>query len=1330
MPSSVSSPDDLSRITDSIVNHSFGARRPRPGLRAAAVLAVVGGVSAGVMGQDFSGSGTADFNDGAEWDGGLPGGFPDFGGGSIDFSGGDADINVVDLVLGVGGMTNSSDGDIVFDGTGSWTFDVGGATVTPGAGSFTFELDVTALGNVTFELADGSVTFNGAFDAQGGTIRSNGGIVDFNGDTTSSDGTVWEADGGGFTWTGAFTGTGNQSFVGISGTVADDVFTFDGEVTFNALDADPNAAATFDQATVSFSSTLIIDPEDPDAPTGSAYAFVLLNDAILGIAEMQVNTETFTFDLGGDSVADISGGVEFTQANAVLQVLGTGTLGVQGPIELSDSFRLLADSGATINWSGRTTLGGTTLIDPNDPDSGENPNWLIDTSGNAGDATIAITGAIIGGDDTIIRVTTDGTDDDVSFSSGSLTTFTGTIELSDDSALTFAGGGSGGGEVSGIGLSLGAGSEVFLGAIDPDGGGLNTNQFLFQTLEDTTVATAGVSTASITLDSAFDATAVIRNGTYAGSFQDVGTGDLSVWWAQGETRYNGQSTVDGTWEIKNTGVHRLGTFEFDLDGDDVEDTIRASVDGISGFLVTQATAYLENADVSTDPGGGLDLVSGNSSTATLVIENTSTLSADGDFSMNAGSLLQITGESTIATGINLDIGSASSIDGAVEISAESDRTADPADPLAWIANASFGGAATIGETGSLALSNSAFVIFGDTLETAGGITLEDTAYLDVVGTFTQTAGTTVLEAGTTLSAADLVLQDGSVFELNDSNLNDTTYAVIETDAGIVVEEGATLFGSGEISMAAGNLEYSGVVMAGAMGDSEGLLHITDGDLVSQTGGELHFGLTGDVALAVSDGVGQSSIIQVDGNVDFGNSGALVVDVQGASYIPTDLTFTLLEAGAFINEDEVDLQAGSPSVTRTWNWEIDTLGLLDRLYAQSDADYTSTLSGDQLAIGNLLNSFIPDANADPNSNYGVLLGQLDQIQTAAEYQAAITGLEPTAQVSAIQVTALSQYHEVLRREIRQRYVEAERRTPTPFRIGEPMQLMSADDAVATRSIRREASPDTSARGFGTFWTRNIKTPTEGDVVGLDGKENGGFGAFAWDLSDSWVAGVDLGYSAFTGNLDGGYGNTRIGTLRGGGFATWSNDSGLFFDGALSAAWNHYDFTRLVPSTDLYALSNADGWQVDLSLGGGYRMELEEGFAFTPMASFLYSYINTGNIDENSDTVAALSIDPGDLSSFIGRVGAGVSWSALPGLVLDGEAGWQGNFTDNGDYNVGLSGLGANVPIEVKDQTINTAYYGAGVSWNPTRNVVVDLNWQGRAGDGLHSSMFYGGVSISF
>lgn len=336
------------------------------------------------------------------------------------------------------------------------------------------------------------------------------------------------------------------------------------------------------------------------------------------------------------------------------------------------------------------------------------------------------------------------------------------------------------------------------------------------------------------------------------------------------------------------------------------------------------------------------------------------------------------------------------------------------------------------------------------------------------------------------------------------------------------------------------------------------------------------------------------------------------------------------------------------------------------------------------------------------------------------------------MSAIQTAALSQYHDVLRNEIRRRFTLTERRTPAPFRLAEPFQL-AGQDAVVERSIRQEVSTDPTAESFGAFWGRSLKTPNFDQIVGVDGNEYGGLGGFGWRLSDKMTVGVDVGYSAFMGNLNGGYGDTRIGTLRGGGFLTWGSDSGLFVDAALSGAWNHFDFNRLVPSTEFQNSSDGDGFQIDGTIGTGYRMALSEGFAFTPNASFLYSYISTGNIDEEDTgptSAAALAIDPGDLSSFVGRIGADLSWSVLPGLVIDGQVGWQGNFTDNGDYNVGLVGPGASVPVLVENQTINTAYYGLGASWNVAEQVDLNLRWEGRSGDGLNSQMFVGGVTISF
>ncbi|MFB0987606.1 MAG: autotransporter domain-containing protein, partial [Phycisphaerales bacterium] len=609
------------------------------------------------------------------------------------------------------------------------------------------------------------------------------------------------------------------------------------------------------------------------------------------------------------------------------------------------------------------------------------------------------------------------------------------------------------------------------------------------------------------------------------------------------------------------------------------------------------------------------------------------------------------------------------------------------------------------------------------------IQAQDTSMVDVGGDLGLT-GNSAFEAGTTLKVGCMLdLADGAMLDLQGTDLDAMN---LTATGGIKVNSGATLMGNATINTS--QLEYGGKVMVGATGSTTGLLTLQTGNLVSDTGGELNFGLTGDLVMDLTDGYGQNSLIDVvAGSADFTQSSSIVLDVQGTTYIPTDRRFTIIKttggvtgnATVTTNRDQ-SITRGSENGAGGWMSDADALSI----WAQSSAEYTNTLSGPDFETGLMLDSFIPFANGDPGNSYGELLGQLDQIDNAAEYAAAVEGLGPTTQVSTIQLAANTQYFQVLRNEIQRRYATVKQRTPAPFRLSNGTEYASSQDDAVQAKIRRNIRQPSTAEGFGVFWGRDITTKDEGDIAGISGNEYGGLGGFAWDLSEQWVAGVNLGYSQISGDVNGGFGSTRVGTVRGGGFVSWFEGGGLFLDVALAGAWNHYDFTRFVPNTGLNADSKADGFQVDFSVGGGYRVELGESWAITPEASLLYSYVNTGDINEDTSSAAALSISPGDLNALVGRVGGTLSWSALPGLVLDGSLGWQGNFNFNGNYEVGLANQKANFAYAADNQTINTAYYGLGVNWTPTYNVNVSLQYEGRNGEGLNSNMFYGGVSIGF
>lgn len=1259
-------------------------------------MAAIGGCSIASYGQDqFDGEGDSgsDFNDVLNWDLDVyPG--DDFLGRSIIFNLPDSDafdINMNVDVLNLGGLDNTANNaDITFeDGGGSFQFAVG-ALLDTGSGSFTFDIGATFLGDVTFDMyvdedESGSLTFNEAVvfgDAgAGGTALLEGGSALFTGDVSVGDGY-------GFTFD-----------VGVQAAFGN--VTFDGSHTFtflDTLDIGTGAAAVFGgDVTFIDAATLTIDGGDAD-----------------GTATFSGTTDfagDFNLTMNGDQTVTFNGTSTFIDA-ATLTIGGdsAGTVDFGGDVTLAGAFNLLVsgDGDQTVNWSAQTEFGG---------------DLTIDTTG-AGNATVAFTGSrsfqLASGLDAMnITVKTDGADDDVSIAGSVFRAGEFNITVENDSALTMGGGALSGDPSLEVNFTLGDGSLLKLGTVDPAGPVSASNEWAMESLN---------GSGAIEIEDNFDAQVFIRGGDFSGSFTDGpggaaggGDGKLSVAWTRGESTFTGTANIAGSYQARNEATHTVGS----------EGGARATITGISSLDVIQGTMYLESGDVTTatadvDDPDSLFLSSGPTAAATLVLENDSTLTADGSFGMNTGSVLQVGDTSSlIVTGDSVidgdfEVTSSASANLNRDLSTGGGSTLSVGDDSTFVV----GGAATL--AGSLVLTDSAQATF-DSVDLAGTITLSDTSSATVTGAFNQGGGVTTLEAGTTLNADSVVLAGGS-FIFSDDDLNDGTVATLDVTQGIEVQQDATLFGSGKIAMAGGDLEYAGVVRAGVLGATEGLLAIETGNLVSQEGGRLEFGINGSLVKALSDTVGQSSMIDLAGEADFTKSGTIAIDVQGPDYIPTNLSFTLINAGSFKAADNIDLEA-PVSVTRTWETEVAG----SRLSARSDAEYTNTLEvGTSLYdVGLLLDGFIDPANAAPTGAEGEILGQLDTIQTAEAYQAALTGLSnPTAQISAVQVAALSQYHDVLRGEIQRKFTTVERRTPAPFRLGGPIRLAGQDD-VAGRAIRRELSADPTSQGFGAYFGRNLTTPTDGDIIGLDGREYGGLGGFGWNLSDNWTAGINLGYSAIMGDLDGGFGNTRVGTLRGGGFATYGSGSGFFADAALTVGWNHFDFNRNTPGATFEAVdSNADGFQVDTSFGLGYRVPLSNGFALTPNGSFLYSYINTGDIDESGSSVIAQSIDPGDLSSFIGRIGADLSWSALPGLVIDGRAGWQGNFTDNGTYGVSLTATGTPLPVEVPNQTINTAYYGVGVNWDVAEQIDLNLRWEGRAGEGLSSQMIVGGLTFSF
>lgn len=608
-------------------------------------------------------------------------------------------------------------------------------------------------------------------------------------------------------------------------------------------------------------------------------------------------------------------------------------------------------------------------------------------------------------------------------------------------------------------------------------------------------------------------------------------------------------------------------------------------------------------------------------------------------------------------------------------------------------------------------------------------------------------------------AGTLTLENSAQLSFAPSAGNEYPTVVI-TDGDLLVNAGTTFSGSANIDLQKTNsaLKYAGDIRVGDVGASTGRMIISQGDLTALAGGKLTFGLSYDSVEAIGS---QSYLeIQNSGVADFTGSDQIFIDVQKNPdhpnvncYIPTNHEFVLIDAGGIVpapptTQDLSSISRVTPvavldSVTRTWDIQTETSGGRAKLYAQSPANYLGSDPADrseqvlntdeEIKVGNFLNSLIPVANEDPDGVVGDHLGALDTITSPDAYRAAVRHTQPVAVVSLINLAPQTQYFDVLRHEIHNEATNSGVGTPVPLRLfADPeMMVMQSDEQAIASTVRRTSRPKKNFAIIGRGFGRQLSTPTQGNVVGFDGNEYGGFGGIAFNLSKGMIIGVDLGYSVFSGNLKGGLGTERIGTLRAGPYFSYVDPSGWYIDLALSGGWNHYDFTRVNSGAGTSTDGKGDGFQIDAMVGTGYQFDIGESFAITPQASFLYSYVSAETISETLSTNPGLPIDvdPGDLNSFVGRLGANFAFKALPGLVFDVEAGWQGNYVISSEHSATAGGVQLPV-LTVDDQTLNTAYYGAGVSWLPIPSLGLNLRYAGRSGDGLQSNMIYGGFSVKF
>lgn len=106
-------------------------------------------------------------------------------------------------------------------------------------------------------------------------------------------------------------------------------------------------------------------------------------------------------------------------------------------------------------------------------------------------------------------------------------------------------------------------------------------------------------------------------------------------------------------------------------------------------------------------------------------------------------------------------------------------------------------------------------------------------------------------------------------------------------------------------------------------------------------------------------------------------------------------------------------------------------------------------------------------------------------------------------------------------------------------------------------------------------------------------------------------------------------------------TWYGSDGLYIDGQAQATWYQSDLSSLIANRSLVSGNDAFGYA--LSMEGGQRVAMREGWSVTPQVQLAYSHVDFDDFVDVFD--APVSLDMG--ASLVGRLG----------LSLARETSWQ-------------------------------------------------------------------------
>ncbi|MDY7107135.1 MAG: autotransporter domain-containing protein [Planctomycetota bacterium] len=561
---------------------------------------------------------------------------------------------------------------------------------------------------------------------------------------------------------------------------------------------------------------------------------------------------------------------------------------------------------------------------------------------------------------------------------------------------------------------------------------------------------------------------------------------------------------------------------------------------------------------------------------------------------------------------------------------------------------------------------------------AGGLTLDTDVVLTLTGESTY-AGLTEINEG------ELVL-DGSV------------------GGAVDINEDATL--SGEGSMGGDLTAADGATIS--PGNSIGTFEV-GGNYDQQSGSTLVVELDGDE--------GRADLLDVAGTATLASGSTIEASITGRNYIPSDSLFTVLEADGGITDEGATVETISATLTvdLVRDEEFDDADTRYRIQVLRAADAYSRAArpGNNRRLGTALDSFVPVADDRPAGEAAKLLAKLDRFDRA-DYNAALLQLSPESYNASAMIgihnaqvfnASQSAYLAAKRAGIDMGTLSRYSASARGLDPQETSVLLSAfaddeedgEDGPRDRFGFQRRAMEKRWGSYARIYKADIEQDTNAKRTGFDADTVDFQAGIDYRFARNITAGLALGYATTQAGLANAQGDIDADAFRIGPYMSWTVDD-WYFDSSVTFAWHTYDTTRDIPTVDLIANSEYDGYELTAYFATGYRFELFDRFDVSPMASVQYSYFSFDGFTENGGGGANLIVEGRDTDSLRTRLGANFSYRFDLGLrmrlVPNAFVAWEHEFMEDDAVEAAFAVGGSPFVIDTGDRDSDALISGVG------------------------------------